>query len=163
MKELLQQYTAYNVWANQRITDLVRTLTEEQVQQDINSSFRSIYKTLLHSWNAEAAWWRRINNLPQDNLPFNTFTGTVTGLCDEFLKQSQAWKDWAATVTDEALQQQLTYQNFAGEQFTQPVYQVVLHVVNHATFHRGQLITMFRQVGVEKLFSTDFTMYCRSN
>jgi uncharacterized damage-inducible protein DinB len=53
------------------------------------------------------------------------------------------------------------YQNTKKEQFKQPIYQVLLHMFNHSTYHRGQLVTMLRQLGVQKLPSTDFIVWSR--
>ena len=47
------------------------------------------------------------------------------------------------------------------EMFKQPVWQMILHVFNHGTYHRGQLINMLRQLGVEKISQTDFIVWSR--
>jgi len=60
MKELLDQYTAYNLWANKSITDLILTLDIAQHQQQLESSFPTLYATVLHMWIAETAWWQRV-------------------------------------------------------------------------------------------------------
>lgn len=161
MKELLKQYAAYNLWANQKLIDVVNALTEEQVNRDINSSFNSIYKTMLHAWVAESIWWLRLQAVPPESSPALTFNGTAAELCSNIAGQSGIWRDWVNAASDDELQQELSYQNIAKENYRQPVYQIVLHVFNHGSYHRGQLITMLRQAGVEKLPSTDFTTYTR--
>jgi len=56
MKEILTQYAAFNVWATQRITDVIVQLPEEKIQAEIVSSFPTMYKTVLHLLDAESIW-----------------------------------------------------------------------------------------------------------
>ncbi|MEI9934102.1 MAG: DinB family protein [Ferruginibacter sp.] len=77
--------------------------------------------------------------------------------------QSKQWQEWATTVTEEALLQLFSYKTFKGDPFTQPLYEVVFHVFNHSTYHRGQLVTILRQLGVEKIPSTDLIVFYRYN
>lgn len=160
MKQILMQYAAYNYWANQQILDLVKALTAEQANREINSSFSSIHKTIVHVRGAELAWYRRVHELPQDRSLFE-WTGDTPSLCDEFLSHSAAWKEWVSAQEESKLQLKLNYKNFAGDEFTQPLYEILQHVFNHSTYHRGQLVTMLRQVGVEKIPSTDFIGFTR--
>jgi uncharacterized damage-inducible protein DinB len=60
VKELFKQYASYNLWADERLSEVILTLSEEQVQQTVKSSFPSIHKTLLHMWDAESIWWQRL-------------------------------------------------------------------------------------------------------
>ena len=60
MKQILQQYAAYNIWASQRIFDCINNLSDDQVNREVTSSFSSISKTIRHMWNAEAIWWQRL-------------------------------------------------------------------------------------------------------
>lgn len=161
MKQLLQQYAAYNLWANQRITGILINLEEAQLHREIVSSFTSIYKTATHAWGAEYIWYLRMLQLPMNDLLPSRFTGTVTELSNEILQQSGLWREWIDTVTEDGLLAELPYTNLAGDKFEQPVYLLLQHVFNHNTFHRGQLVTMFRQVGVTKIPSTDFVTFTR--
>jgi len=56
MKEILIQYAAYNLWANQRLFDVIGNLGDEVFKKEVRSSFSSIQKTLLHMLDAEAIW-----------------------------------------------------------------------------------------------------------
>src|ERR1044071_7876718 len=84
MKELLQQYAVYNVWANQKLTELVLILSEEQQQKEIASSFPSLHRTIFHMWDAESIWWQRMKLHERIIRPSENFNATtrdaVTGL-----------------------------------------------------------------------------------
>jgi uncharacterized damage-inducible protein DinB len=161
MKELLQQYAAYNLWANTRLTELILTLSEEQQQRVVTSSFDGIYKTVLHTWGAENMWWQRMKLVENVVNPTEGYQGTAAELVKAWLQQSAQWSEWVHNATEAALQHEFTYYNLKGERFKSPVFQVVQHLFNHGTYHRGQLVTMLRQLGVEKIPATDFIVWTR--
>ena len=161
MKKILAQYAAYNIWANQRMTDCISNLSDEQINKEINSSFKSIYATLLHMLDAENIWWQRIKLQEQIDVPSLNFKGSVLELASSLMKQSKQWKEWVDLVTDAALEHEFIYRNTKKEQFKQPVCEVLLHLFNHQSYHRGQLITMFRQVGLEQVPNTDLIAFLR--
>lgn len=161
MKKLLLQYAAYNVWANQRMIDCISNLADDQINREINSSYKSIYATLLHLWDAESIWWQRVKLQEQIDVPGSNFTGSVLELGANLMKQSKHWKEWVDIATEAALEHEFIYRNSKKEQFKQPVSEVLVHLFNHQTYHRGQLITMFRQVGVEEVPGTDFISFTR--
>ncbi len=161
MKKIFLQYAEYNVWANKRMTDTIVNLTDEQINMEISSSFSSIYKTLAHLWDAEIIWWQRIKLVEQINRPGEDFTGSVLELGNNLIKQSQQWKEWIELTTDALLEHEFIYRDSKKVQFKQPVNETLLHLFNHQSYHRGQLITMFRQVGMENVPNTDFITFCR--
>ena len=74
MKELLQQYAAYNIWANKLLFERISKLSEEEISKEIASSFPSLYKTALHMWLAEDAWYQRVKLVENIVLPAENFT-----------------------------------------------------------------------------------------
>ncbi len=161
MKELLSRYAAFNLWANQKILEAILSLTDEQQQQETPSSFNSLYKTLLHMWSAESVWWQRIKLQERIVFPMETFSGTMADLASQMQGQGQLWVEFVNSSSEAGLQHVFQYYNSKKEYFKQPVYQVLLHVFNHSTYHRGQLVTMMRQLGVEKIPATDFILFER--
>lgn len=161
MKKIFVQYAAYNVWANQRIVDCIENLADDQINREINSSYKTIYATLAHLWDAESIWWQRIKLQEIQEWPSPAFTGSVLELCNNLMKQSKQWKEWVDLATEAALEHEFIYRNSKKEQFKQPVSDVLLHLFNHQSYHRGQLITMFRQVGVEQVPGTDLIAFLR--
>ena len=162
MKELLKQYAAYNIWASQRILDVIIALPEEKQLTEVPSSFKSLYKTVLHMLDAENIWWQRMKMQERIIVPSENFKGTLQELAGNLLQQSKQWEEWVASASDLSLEHVFQYYNNKKEHFKMPVYQMVHHVFNHGTYHRGQLINMLRQLGVEKLPQTDFSLWIRS-
>ena len=161
MKQILQQYAAYNIWANQRIFGCILALSEEQADLEITSSFSSFKKTVLHMWDAESIWWQRLKLSERINRPGEDFKGTMDELARSLGRQSTEWLDWVSNASEPQLEHVFAYQNNRKEQFKQPVYEMLMHLFNHGTYHRGQLVTMLRQLGVEKIPETDFIVFCR--
>jgi uncharacterized damage-inducible protein DinB len=159
MKELLQQYATYNIWANKLLTDRIKMLSEEEINREITSSFPSLYKTAQHMWFAEEIWWKRHKLVENIVAESGAFTDSFEELTNQWGKQSALWKDWIDNCTETQLQHVFAYIK-QKEQYKLPTYQMLLHIFNHATFHRGQLVTMLRNLGVTKIPSTDFSTFC---
>ena len=161
MKELLSQSAAYNVWANLKLLEVINSLPEEKQKAEVPSSFSSLYKTVLHMWDAETAWWQRMKMHERIIIPSENFNGSMKDVSNGLLAQSNQWKDWIDNASEMALEHVFQYYNTKREMFKQPVFQVILHVFNHDNYHRGQLVNMFRQLGVEKIPQTDFIVWSR--
>jgi len=162
MKALVKQYASYNVWANNKLFERMLALNEEQIHKEIPNSFPSFYKTVLHLLDAESIWWQRIKLLEYVEAPSKNFTGNFAELVKLSQQQSLQWKEWVDAANENQLQHVFAYQNSKKEQFKQPVHEVLLHMFNHGTYHRGQIVTMFHQLDIDKIPGTDFILYTRS-
>ena len=162
MKQLLLQYAAYNSWANKIITDKLKELSEEQLNREIVSSFPSLYKTVLHLMDVESIWWQRLKLAEHVEWPGKNFNGSFDELSKMLLQLSRQWEEWVRNANEANITHVFAYQNSKKEQFKQPVYEMLLHLFNHQTFHRGQVVNMLRQLGIEKILPTDFIMFSRS-
>jgi uncharacterized damage-inducible protein DinB len=162
MKELLQQYAAYNIWANKILFDRISKLPEEKITQEVASSFPSIYKTVVHMWLAEDIWWQRHKLVENITALSETFTGNFEEAITGLAKQSQLWAAWVDTANEYQLTHVFAFVR-NKEQHKMKVHDMLLHLFNHATYHRGQLVTLLRQLGeVDKIPSTDFSTWCRT-
>ena len=159
LKELLVQFAAYNLWANQQLTKLINSLDDALCNQEIISSFSSIKLTLNHLKVVEWIWWQRMKLV--ETIIVEEKEQTTEELSKELLQYSQLWKEWVDKSTVAAFEHEFFYRNSKKEQFKQPVYQMLLHLFNHQTYHRGQLIIMLRQLGINKIPATDFIEWSR--
>ena len=161
MKELLKQYATYNIWATKRILDIILAMPEEKQMAELPSSFTSLFKTVLHMLDAESIWWQRMKMNERINIPSENFNGTMKEVADGLLQQSKLWEEWVSNASDLSLDHVFQYYNTKKEYFKMPVYQMLQHVFNHGTYHRGQLVNMLRQLGIEKIPQTDFSLWTR--
>lgn len=131
------------------------------LEQGLPSSFNSIHLTFLHMWDAESIWWQRMKLQEVITAPSANFKGNTKDVAAALVHQNRLWESWVNNASDSALQHVFFYRNNKKEQFKQPVYQVLLQVFNHGTYHRGQLVNMFRQLQIGKIPQTDFIVWSR--
>lgn len=161
MKEELVLLASYNAWANGLLLETINALPEEKQLQEVVSSFPSLYHTVLHMWNAESIWWQRMKLQERFFIPTEQFKGNMKELSGQLMEQNRQWKEWASAASEPMLRHEFKYHNSKRESFKQPIYQMILHVFNHGTYHRGQLVTLLRQLGVDKIPQTDFIVWSR--
>lgn len=161
MKEMLLQLSAYHLWANHALLETISQLTEEQQHAAIPSSFTSIHKTVVHLWDAESIWWQRLKLQERIVVPGEGFTGNTVEAGRQLQLLNKQWHEWISGAQDRMLEHVFMYHNSKREQFKQPVYQMLLHVFNHGTYHRGQLVNGLRQLGIAKIPATDFILWSR--
>lgn len=161
MKEILVQFAAYNLWANQRLIKPINSIEAGLTEQQINSSFGSIKFTLRHLKDVEWIWWQRMKLV--ESIIVDEKDQSVEEVLKELVNYSQLWLEWVEKSTVVAFEHEFVYRNTKKEQFKQPIFQMLLHLFNHQTYHRGQLVTMLRQVGVTKIPATDFIEWCRNH
>jgi len=162
MKDLLSQLATYNIWANQKLLEVILGLPEEKQRQELPSSFRSLYTTVFHMWDAESIWWQRMKLHERIIRPSDNFNSSMRDVANGLLQQNQQWQQWVSTTTEPILDHVFQYYSFQKESFKQPIFQMLLHVFNHGTYHRGQLVNMLRQLGIEKIPPTDFIVWSRA-
>jgi uncharacterized damage-inducible protein DinB len=162
VKEMLQQYAAYNTWATQKLVEALQPVPSDLLEKEITGSFSSIHLLLLHIWDAESIWWQRLKLQEVITAPSMNFKGNAKDVAAALMHQDRLWENWVMNANDSALSHVFFYRNSKKEQFKQPVFQVLLHLFNHATYHRGQLVHAMRQIGMEKIPATDFIVWSRT-
>jgi uncharacterized damage-inducible protein DinB len=160
MKELLLQYAKYNVWANTRLTTVISKLDAGLAEKEIVSSFPSIKATAMHTWCAEAIWLQRLNLVEKPLWMEKVFTGTFEEALSEWLKTSEQLVAFVERqFEDRGFEHMLQYYNLQKRPMKLPVFTVLTQAFNHSSYHRGQLVTMLRQIGVTKIPSLDLVQF----
>lgn len=161
MVDEIRELYAYNRWANRRILDVVAELTPEQFHRDLDSSFPSVQATLAHVLGVEWLWLQRWGGVSPTGLPggWDLSTFSVLRMTWRSVEEEQA--AFFARLTAADLAATVAYRNVAGEAFEAPLWQLLRHVANHSTFHRGQVVTLLRQLGVSRVPATDLSIFYR--
>ena len=155
---MYKRQAQYNQWAHKRLLDLICRLTVEQQHLTILSSFDSLYKTVFHVWRAESLWLGRLNQSPV-TMSGDPFNGSMDNLAKALESADQQWVDWIDSKDDHLLTGEIHYKNLAGLSFHQSYDLLLQHIFNHSTYHNGQLVTMLRAMGIDKIPSTDFVAW----
>jgi len=159
---------AYNRWANRRMFSVLEKLSDEQCNATLQSSFPSIQESVFHILGAEWVWLKRWKGTsprasqPITGLSAATWKGLKAGgvappqelstvpalkaFCDSL---EQERKEFLRALTEEALQAPLSFSDMSGTSYSEPLVYLLQHVVNHGTYHRGQVTTLLRQIGAE--------------
>lgn len=161
MKQILLSYTAYETWANEQLLNVAVQLSPEEQNREIVSSFSSLHKTFLHIWDASSGWWQRLQMHENIVMPSLSFHPSMKDINNGLLHQNNQWKLFVEHATEEMLGASLPYQNTKGQHFLQPVSDIIMHLSNHGTYHRGQITTILRQLGVDRIPQTDYIVYRR--
>jgi uncharacterized damage-inducible protein DinB len=166
MKRILEEYASYNLWANIKIAHFLKGLKEVVLDEEVGSSFNTIRKTVYHIWDAEYIWLERLQGNSINFWPSTKISSNEP--IDSFLITSQNFERFVHSKSELFFVELLSYQTVKGEKYTQPNYQIIHHCFNHSNFHRGQIVTMIRElVRLQKINSTldfpvtDLIMYYR--
>ena len=138
---------SYTEWANARFLECARGLTNEQFTQNIPSSFPTIRDTLGHMVFAEWLWLRRWKGESLASRPDWTKEPSLESLETRLREVERERAELLDSLTDDDLRRDFPYRNMAGESYVALLAELMTHVINHATYHRGQLTTMLRQAG----------------
>ncbi len=151
----------YHAWATQKTLDSVEPLSAEELHRDMQTSHSSVWGTLAHTYNADALWLKRLHGDGLARLDGAAAAPDLPSL-------RQAWADvqgglisFAGGLSDADWESVFDYRFLSGKEARSPIYESLLHVANHGTYHRGQLVTMLRQLGAEPI-STDFITFVRT-
>lgn len=150
----------YNCWANYRTLDSCATLTGEQFTRDLGSSFRSVRDTLAHICGAEWLWLERWHGRSPNALPTAAEFPNLEALRHRWDELERNLLDYLSSLTPEDIQRVVHHNTTQGVPQSAPLWQMLQHLVNHGTYHRGQVATMLRQLGAKPL-STDLIFFYR--
>ncbi len=162
MSYSIYKHLAFNIWANTKTAKALREVSDEIYFKENKSSFPSIAKTVLHMWGAQNIWLKRLQGESLATWPHEPDQDSKEGQLNGLIKSAEDILDLVKSKDDAFLSSLYSYTNMKGELFTDSVEDTLFHVVNHSTYHRGQLITMLREAGVTKVPGTDLIHYLRT-
>jgi uncharacterized damage-inducible protein DinB len=136
----------YHYWARDRILDAADQLAQAQYTQEIFSSFTSVRRTLNHTYFAEWAWYNRWQGNPPKAFPSWDEIPDAAELRRQWTALEKQVRDYVESVGEDGIERTYEYRLISGAEARSVFWEMILHVVNHASYHRGQVITMLRQL-----------------
>ncbi len=144
--DTLRLHLDYTAWASRRLVEAAAQLSPDELTRDFGTADKSVLGTLVHIFAADRVWLARMEGLP--NGPYSTPADyRLEVLLNDWPALHQRWRQWAAQLSDESALTLLSYRDMRGNPWQQPVWALVLHVVNHGTHHRGQAAGFLRAMG----------------
>lgn len=159
MIEELRELYAYMRWANGHMLDAVAQLGPDEFTRPLGSSFPSVRETLVHMLGAEWRWLERWHGRAPAPLPTSWDLSTLESIRRVLEDVERAQEAFVAGLTDADLRRTLSYRYSDGSPGQANFAQMLRHVVNHATYHRGQVTTMLRQLGAAGVDTDLITFY----
>jgi uncharacterized damage-inducible protein DinB len=144
--DTLRTHLDYTAWASARLLEAAGKLEPEDLTRDFGTADKSVVGSLAHIYAADRIWMHRIEGKP----PVKFITDddrNLEVLHREWPALLDVWKKWAAGLNDQSLAESASYKDLKGNPYTTPYWQIILHVVNHGTHHRGQVSGFLRALG----------------
>ena len=152
----------FNVWANTLISDAVLKLPETSFSATTGGSFPSIRETCIHLRNAQHTWLNRLHGRSPAAFPSEPPGSSALTIMHGLTDSSVQLATYAETLDINGLRETCTYLTFEGIPYANSRCEILLHVLNHSTYHRGQIIHMMRQLGFPRVPSTDLIRFLRA-
>jgi uncharacterized damage-inducible protein DinB len=145
--DTLRKHLDYTAWASARLVAAASALSPEELTRDFGTADHSVLGTLVHVYGADRTWLNRIRGHAPTRLIDPEKDMRFEVLRDDWPKLLEDWRVWAAGLTDESVDTPLPYRDMQGNPWETSAWQIVLHVVNHGTHHRGQAAGFLRAMG----------------
>lgn len=138
---------AYTIWADRTVLAELGSVRPDDLSRETGTSFGSVLGTMAHILGSEQLWLSRFLGIPLGHAPSVEDFPTLEALAASYEDFWPQLEFFLASLAEEQLDRDFTWTNLAGEAHTAPFRQVLLHFVNHATYHRGQVVSLLRQLG----------------
>jgi uncharacterized damage-inducible protein DinB len=158
-KEYFITLAEYNIWANNIVHSWFDKISDEQWEQNIVSSFTSLSATALHTASAETIWLDRLNKVTQPRWLTNIVKGGKKEVQDAWKDSTAGLKSFVENFDETKLPDIVSFKRTTGDTRELKFCQIFAHVFNHSTYHRGQIVTILRQVGFTDISSIDLSTF----
>jgi uncharacterized damage-inducible protein DinB len=159
-KDDLARLLRYTVWANHRVMRVAATLSVDDFKRDLGSSHGGVRGTLAHMMWAELIWLERLKGLPNPRRIDESEFADIVVLRDRWTVVEEHRQAWFDALPETAPGDPIHYKTTEGTAFENPLWQIVQHMTNHSTYHRGQLTSFYRTLGAKPV-STDMIAWDR--
>lgn len=153
---------AYTEWANRRVQNILLQINPEQADRDLGGSFSSVRRTVWHLSLAESLWTQRLRGVAAPVLPPEPGGQSFAGEIELWVESTTGLRVLVDELMRTDLESEIQYHKLDGGVCSSRMGDIILHVCNHTTFHRGQLIHNLRQLGTCLLPNTDYITWCQS-
>ncbi|SIO49913.1 DinB family protein [Chitinophaga niabensis] len=154
---LTKNYIRYNAWANTTLVNWLRTKEESVLEQEVPSSFPSVRKTLFHILQAQQYWLSIIRRDETPNINWEE-SKTLEEVFSAIVAQSEEFVAFLDSMSAEQIDEKtMVVSPWFQSDFAN--FEYIMHVVNHGTYHRGQITTIGRNLGFTDAPMTDYNFF----
>jgi uncharacterized damage-inducible protein DinB len=156
----IRELYSYNAWANRRVLDACSDLSNDQLTQQVGGSFGSLRNTLAHIIDVEWLYLERWHGRAPASLPKAELYEDFRSLRERYEMVTQDFEKSIRALTDAELNGGVEFKNTKGTLYRHPLWEMLVHLVNHSTYHRGQVTVQFRAVAAKPI-ATDMIAFFR--
>ncbi len=143
----LVHHVRYNAWASRKCLDSARILALEDLNRNLGAAYPTVAATIGHIFQADDAWYSRITGTPRLTSSVPGEQWTIEAFDRDWLPLLDRYVAMAEGLTEDGWNRVVSYRNLQGEPYENTVRHILLHLVNHDSFHRGQVSAFLRQLG----------------
>lgn len=159
LTSMLQDFVRYNAWANRRLVEWLKTKPAGLMDADVPSSFSSIRSTLVHIWDTERFWFAVLKQVPPPpSFRFTGFDGSLEEVFEGIVAQSDAFAAYFDGLSEDELQEIVSFTT-PWVEGSRKRAEFAQHAMCHGLYHRGQIVTIGRNIGLEDAPMTDYSFY----
>lgn len=158
---VLVSHLEFMKWADEIVLGSLLKAPADKTSADLGNSFRSMLDTLNHVYAGELVWLQRVQGQGNARLADFPSQPDTSALARAWPEVHRTWLEWAGSRSADDWNKLCVHRNSAGVESSLPYWQIVLHVVNHGSYHRGQVATMLRQSGIAPQ-GTDLALFYRT-
>jgi uncharacterized damage-inducible protein DinB len=151
----------YHYWARDRLLEALETVPSDQFMRDLGSSFKSIRDTAAHLYGAEWAWYQRWHGEFPTELPAAANFPNVATIRRAWTEHEKKMRAFLEGLGEAGITRVFEYKSTDGRPGAMQFWQMLQHIVNHGSYHRGQVTTMLRQLGLQPAKPMDLIAFYR--
>lgn len=160
-KEFLIQMFKYNKWANSRYRTVLRDIEMDDLR--INTEYGLLLDRIIHIFASYEMWHQRLHNQSPTGVIKSTDFANWTELENKWLEMDDLLIDYVSTVSQNLLDETVSYTSLDGREFTRKREDILFHLIQHPTYHRGQLSSFFKHSELSNFPATDVVVYLTQN
>jgi uncharacterized damage-inducible protein DinB len=157
--DTLRMHLDYTAWASRRVVDAAARLSADELKRDFQTADHNVLGTLVHVFAADRIWLTRVTGASSQSF-ISDADYSMAVLQNDWPALHEKWRQWAQGITDQSAQAVVAYKDLKGNPYQQPLWRLILHVVNHGSHHRGQVSGFLRAMG-QNPPPLDLTAYYR--
>jgi len=155
----VRELVAFNAWANHKVLERAELLSIVQFTKPMGSSFSSVRDTLAHIYGVEWVWLERLQGRSPRSLPEASEFEEIKGLRERWEELEKRMGKYVSELSQTVLDEEVDYQTLSFGASRNPRWQMIQHMVNHGSYHRGQVVTLLRQLGAQAVGTDLITFY----
>jgi uncharacterized damage-inducible protein DinB len=152
----------YHYWARDRMFEALDAVSADQLNRDLGGSFRSLHDTVAHLYAADHAWYARWQGASPAALLTGAAFPDLAAIRRAWSEHEPEMRAFLERLGEDGVNRVFEFKMLSGQPAASPFSPMLQHLVNHGSYHRGQVTMMLRQLGAPPPKSLDLIAFYRA-